>query len=349
LTALQDGTIESQRQTAQSNLIAARQRLQSDQARFEELLKTPKNTDIAQAQAGLEQAQQALALAQAPNTDQDLRAQQATVDQAQQALMKAQSPNTSYDIEQQRQAVVQAQANLHARQNPYTQDDVNQAQGQVDQAQAGLANAMLALSDTKVTAPVDGVVSEKLVAPGAFVSQTTSIVTLVPPGVDVVANLPEQQLGSVQVGQPVNFTVSAYPGTTFQGTVSTISPTVNPQTRTVQIQIQPTNDQGRLRGGMLANLGIVTASEQDVLTVPRTALLNSGAASSGQPSTLWVIGPNNVVRSTPVTLGLVNDTRVEVTSGVGEGDLVATGSITTLTDGQVVAPQVQAITAQVGP
>jgi HlyD family secretion protein len=349
LTALQDGSIESQRQTAQSNLIAARQRLQSDQARLEVLLQTPKDTDIVQAQAGVEQAQQALALAQAPNTDQDIRAQQATVDQAQQALSKTQNPNTATDIEQQRQAVIQAQANLHAKENPYTDDDIKQAQGTYAQAQAGLANALLALSQTKVTAPVDGVVSEKLVAPGAFVSQSSSIITLVPPGVDVVANLPEQQLGSIHVGQAVNFTVSAYPGKTFQGTVSTISPTVNPQTRTVQVQIQPTNDQGQLRGGMLANLGIVTASEQDVLTVPRTALINSGAASPGQPSSVWLIDPNNVVRSTAVTLGLVNDTKAEVTSGLAEGQLVATGSISTLTDGQVVAPQVQTLTARVAP
>jgi RND family efflux transporter MFP subunit len=347
LTALQDGTIESQRQTAQSNLVAARQRLQSDQARLEQLLKTPLATDIAQAQAGVQQAQQALALAQAPNTDQDIRAQQAAVDQAQQALQKAQSPYTVFDIDQQRQAVIQAQANLHARQNPYTDDDVKQAQGNLAQAQAGLANAVLALSDTKVTAPVDGVVSEKLVAPGAFVSQSTSIITLVPPGVSVVANLPEQQLGAVQTGQTVNFTVSAYPGKTFQGVVSTISPTINAQTRTVQIQVQPTNDQGQLRGGMLANLAIVTAADQDVLTVPRTALINSGAASPGQPSSVWLIDPNNVVRAAPVTLGLVNDQRAEVTSGLDEGQLVATGSISTLSDGQVVAPQVQAVTAMV--
>src|SRR5205823_551659 len=110
---------QSQRQVAQSNLIAARQRLQSDQAKFEELLQTPRDTDIAQAQAGVDQAKQALALAQSPNTEHDLRAQQATVDQAQQAVMKAQSPFTAFDIEQQRQAVIQAQANLHARQNPY--------------------------------------------------------------------------------------------------------------------------------------------------------------------------------------------------------------------------------------
>jgi Cu(I)/Ag(I) efflux system membrane fusion protein len=177
----------------------------------------------------------------------------------------------------------------------------------------------------------------------------TSVVTLVPPGLSVIANVPEQQLGSLRVGQQVNFTVSAYPGTTFQGTVSTVSPTVNPQTRTVPVQVQPTNDQGQLRGGMLANLSIVTARAEDVLTVPRTSLINSGAASTGQPSSVWVIDPNNIVRATPITLGLVNDTRVEVASGLGEGQLVATGSVTTLTDGQVVAPQVQAVTARSAP
>jgi alkylation response protein AidB-like acyl-CoA dehydrogenase len=121
------------------------------------------------------------------------------------------------------------------------------------------------------------------------VSLTTSVVTLVPPGVSVVANVPEQQLGTLHTGQQVNFTLSAYPGTTFQGTVSTISPTINAQTRTVPVQVQPTNDQGQLRGGMLANLTIVTARAEDVLTVPRTSLINSGAAGSGQPSSVWVI------------------------------------------------------------
>ena len=174
-----------------------------------------------------------------------------------------------------------------------------------------------------------------------------SVVTLVPPGVTVVANVPEQQLGTIHAGQQVNFTVSAIPATTFEGSVSTISPTVNPQTRTVQIQIQPTNDQGRLRGGMLANVGIVTASAQEVLTVPRTSLINSGGATSGQPSSVWVIDPSNVIHATPITLGLVNDSRVEVASGLDEGQLVATGSISTLTDGQVVAPQVQPIIARV--
>jgi RND family efflux transporter MFP subunit len=143
----------------------------------------------------------------------------------------------------------------------------------------------------------------------------------------------------------VNFTVSAYPGTTFQGAVSTISPTINAQTRTVPVQVQPINDQGQLRGGMLANLTIVTAQAEDVLTVPRTSLINSGAAGSGQASSVWMIDSNNIVRATPVTLGLANDTKVEVASGLDEGQLVATGSITTLTDGQVVAPQVQAVSA----
>ena len=170
---------------------------------------------------------------------------------------------------------------------------------------------------------------------------------LVPPGVTVVANVPEQQLGTIHAGQQVNFTVSAIPATTFEGSVSTISPTVNPQTRTVQIQIQPTNDQGRLRGGMQANVGIVTASAQQVLTVPRTSLINSGGATSGQPSSVWVIDPSNVIHATPIMLGLVNDSRVEVASGLDEGQLVATGSISTLTDGQVVAPQVQPIIARV--
>ena len=62
-----------------------------------------------------------------------------------------------------------------------------------------------------------------------------------------------------------------------------------------------------------------------------------------------MIDPSNIVRATPITLGMVNDSRVQVTSGLDEGELVATGSISTLSDGQVVAPQVQAVTARVAP
>jgi len=76
---------------------------------------------------------------------------------------------------------------------------------------------------------------------------------------------------------------------------------------------------------------------------------NSGAASPGQPSSVWVIDPSNVVRNTPITLGIANDTRAQVTSALGEGQLAARGSISTLTDGKVVAPQVQAVTAMVAP
>jgi hypothetical protein len=114
----------------------------------------------------------------------------------------------------------------------------------------------------------------------------------------------------------------------------------------VQVQIQPTNDQGKLRSGMLANLAITTASAQNVLTVTRDALVDSGSAQPGGQSAVIVVDPNNVVHKTPVTLGIVNDTSAQITSGVDEGQLVATGSITTLTDGQIVAPQVQTNTAR---
>ncbi len=183
-------------------------------------------------------------------------------------------------------------------------------------------------------------------APGAYVTQGSTLFQLVPPSLNVVANVPEQQLASLQLGQPVNFSVSAFPGQTFQGNVTTISPTVDAKTRTVQVQIQPTNDQGKLRSGMLANLAITTASAQNVLTVTRDALVDSGAAQAGGQSAVIVVDPNNVVHKTPVTLGIVNDTAAQITSGVDEGQLVATGSMTTLTDGQVVAPQVQTNTAR---
>jgi RND family efflux transporter MFP subunit len=287
-----------------------------------------------QATAAVDQAAQQLLLAQQPSTPQDIDAQRASVEQARLQLQKARAPYTSADLEQQRQAVAQSQAVLETRRNPYTQQDLDSAQALVDQAQAQVEIAELGLKETQIIAPVDGVVAERLVSPGALVNPQTPIVTLVPPSLELVVNLDESQLAQVAEGQSVQLEVAGLP---FTGQVKTIAPTLDSKTRTAAVRIEPRDGTGKLKAGMFARLNIVTAARPNALVVPTTAVLNG--------SSVLTIDENNIVHAQTVQLGIQNDRFAEVLGGLQDGDVIATSGLSTLTEGQAVNPQGPAIVA----
>ncbi len=328
LDALLKAGLDLSAKKAQADLTAARERLKADQARLDQLLKGPSDEDLQQAQAQVAIAGQQLALAQRPFTDNDVRAQRALGEQARQQVLKAQKP--------------------------YTEQDLQAAQAAVDQARAQLELAELGLKETQVVAPVGGVIAERLVAPGALVSASTPIVTLVPPDLEIVVNVEEAQLGQVADGQSVILQVAAFPDRTFTGVVKAVSPTVDARSRTATVRIEPKDDGGKLKPGMFARLSITVASKQDALLVPREALLSGapggrgsvGAALRPRGTVMVIEAGTNRVREVPVDLGLADGRRIEVLVGLDEGQIVATSGLADLADGDVVAPRVEdAITA----
>ena len=212
----------------------------------------------------------------------------------------------------------------------------------MDQARAQLDLAELAVKDTTIVAPVDGVISERLVSAGALVSPQAPIVTLVPPSLELVVNVEEGQLGQVAEGQSVQLQVPAFPSQTFTGNVKSISPTIDSKSRTAAVRVEPKDEANKLRAGMFARLNIVTAEKHNALVVPRAAVL-SGA--TGTPSMVIAIDENGRVHRQAVKPGLQSDQLAEILSGIDDGQLVATSSLSDLADGDVVAPQVQTTTA----
>src|SRR5262249_34285110 len=152
--------------------------------------------------------------------------------------------------------VTAAQAQLDKAEHPYTDQDLAAAQAGVDQAQAALAQAQLGVRETQIVAPVDGIVFDRQVSPGAMVGPTSPIVTVIPPQLDVVVNVDEAQLGKVQTGQSVQVTVPAYADQPFSGTVSTVAPAVDQKTRTSAVHVQADDPHGRLKPGMLATVTV---------------------------------------------------------------------------------------------
>jgi RND family efflux transporter MFP subunit len=222
---------------------------------------------------------------------------------------------------------------------------VQAAQAGVDQAQAALQLAQLGVKETQVVAPIDGIVFDRQVAPGALVGPTSPIVTLIPPALEVAINVDETQLGSVSQGQSVTLQVPAYPDKTFNGKVTTVAPGVDQKTRTASVRITPQDDAGQLKPGMLAQVSIITAARSDALILPREAIAGTPAPNS-QATVVSLDGGR--AQRVMVQLGLVGDRSVQVSSGLNDGQVIAIGNVSGLNNGDVVVPQLRTALATTG-
>src|SRR5262249_52842016 len=162
----------------------------------------------------------------------------------------------------------------------------------------------------------------------------------IPPQLDVVVNVDEAQLGKVQPGQAVQVTVPAYADQPFSGKVSAVAPAVDQKTRTSAVHVKADDPQARLKPGMLATVSVAVADRADTLLVPRTAV--AATVGPNMPTTVVTVDPTGHVIHMPVQTGLANDSQVEITSGLSDGEVVVTGNAGGLTDGEIVQPEIQA-------
>jgi membrane fusion protein (multidrug efflux system) len=179
------------------------------------------------AQSAVETAQANLSSAEAAvgQAQDRLHQANAAVAQVTQAAAAARA-----GVQQATAAVAQAKAAEQSSLSNPTQVKAKQAEAQAaaaqaKQAQSRLDQAKLNLSYTRIMAPIDGVVAQKNVREGQYVQPGQPLFAVVPARAEYIdANYKETQLEKIKVGDPVTFTVDAYPGLTFHGTVSSISP-----------------------------------------------------------------------------------------------------------------------------
>ncbi len=197
----------------------------------------------------------------------------------------------------------------------------------------GLAIAEQKLSETKVYAPIAGVVTSRtgqigqIVASGiSNVSGGTSILTLADMSrIFVLATVDESDIGQVQTGQPVKITVDAFPNKTFKGRVIRVAPKgvedSNVVTFEVKIEVDD-KDKGLLRSEMTTNVDILVGNHDNVLTVPVEAVITKNGQSFVR--VLDSTDPQARPHRMPVELGLNNGTDVEITDGLIPGVKVVT-------------------------
>jgi HlyD family secretion protein len=204
---------------------------------------------------------------------------QEKVDQARASLQKAEvdARNTQISLRRQKALWDQqlaAQADLDQAQANY-----DSAVAAVGQAKASLAQAETDLRNSKIIAPIDGVVVDRQYDVGQPVAASFQAPTIFTIAQDLTkmqasADVSESDIGMCKVGQPVRFTVDAYPDQTFRGTISQIrlNATVNQNVVTYPVIIMVDNPDLALRPNMTANVTIDVATVRDVLRIPNGAL-----------------------------------------------------------------------------
>lgn len=240
--------------------------------------------------------------------------------------------------------------------------EYDQAKFDRQNLRAAYETARLQLEFTRIVAPVAGVIAERSVKLGNLVQINQSLFRIV--GMDplqTVLNVPERQLGILKAGQQVSLEADALPGKKFEGTILRIAPVVDAASGTFRVTCEFHDKSGQLKPGMFTRVEIVYDQRNDALTVPRSALLEEdgetavfvvdaakSAASQAvapkssatpAPSTTEKVekaAPGFVAHRKLVKVGYADSDKVEIRSGINEGDLVITVGRNAVRDGTAV-------------
>ncbi|HEX9728483.1 MAG TPA: efflux RND transporter periplasmic adaptor subunit [Gemmatimonadales bacterium] len=202
---------------------------------------------------------------------------------------------------------------------------VARAKSGLDEAEVGLREAQLRLERTRIAAPFSGRVASLKVVEGQNVrvgDELLSIVDLQPIRVEV--QVLESEIGLLAEGRRASVAFAAFPGETFVGTIATINPWVERDTRTAKVTVTVPNPDGRILPGMYARVSLEARKFPDRVMVPRAAVLERDRRTM-----LFVFegeGQTGLAKWRYVTTGLANDSLVEIMPD-READALAPGEI----------------------
>ena len=217
-----------------------------------------------------------------------------------------------------------------------SQSEYDQSRAQMDGAAATVTSKRAVIGKKVIRAPFSGQLGIVEVNLGEYLSPGATIVPLQaldPVFVDYT--LPERHFATVRVGQRVKVEVQAYPGRTFEGTISAINPGIDSGTRSLRLRATLDNPGHLLRHGMFAEVRTVLPARDGILTLPRTAISYNPYGES-----VFVITDKDgvqIVQRRPVKTGEVRAGRVEIVEGLQAGQQVVSAGQNKLRNGQAVS------------
>lgn len=264
---------------------------------------------------------------------------QASVDEAKAALISAESQRNYAKNEYTRNKTLYNDGYIARAEMEQSQTAYEQAQQSVARMQSQYERALTNLGYATITSPVDGTVISRKVDKGQTVAASFQTPDLFEIAEDLTrmqieTSVSEADIGVIKEGQPVTFTVDAYPTQTFEGVVRQIrlSPTTTSNVVVYTVVIDVDNTDLRLMPGMTAFVTIIVSEKNDVWKVQNAALLirsfdgiieNVGDAT---PKTHLAIQRGEEIRLVPYEKGLITATETEIISDeIVEGDRVVVG------------------------
>jgi len=298
---------------------------------------------VAQAQANLEAAKARLRLVKATAAEavqSQIQQTKANLDLAEADFKRAQELYEKNFIARQQLDEARTKYNvaksaydlaLNSLQQKTWENEIALAEAQVRQAEATLKLTQAQLANLTITSPLNGGVTKRHVDPGTMVKDTTPILTIMDLAeVKMVVNVTEKEFVRLKKDQPVKVFVTAFPGRTFPGRIEIITPALELQSRTAEIQIAIPNPGYILKPGMFGRVEITLRSQPQAVLVPVQAVLNQD-----NKDYVFVVKDGQAYRRV-VQKGLVKDTVMEIIQGLSPGELVVVSGQSLLREGMAV-------------
>lgn len=322
--------------TLQAELTQARANLAQAEANVAQVRSGSRSETIAQAQSNVAQAEAQVREAQArlDLASDRVRRNQSLADEGaisrdrlDEVLSESQRARAS--VEQAQATVREARQRLAELQTGSRPEEIAQAEAQVLEARGRVQAVETRIDDTLVKAPFAGVITQKYATEGAFVTPTTSASTnssatstsivALASGLEVLAEVPEVDIGQIKNEQAVEITADALPNQVFEGKVRLIAPAaVEEQNVTsFQVRVALTSGQAELRSGMNVELTFLGNKLNQALVVPTVAIVTK----EGQTGVL-VVNAENQPEFQPVTIGPSIGNQTQVMEGVESGERV---------------------------
>jgi multidrug efflux pump subunit AcrA (membrane-fusion protein) len=225
------------------------------------------------------------------------------------------------------------------------QATLQSASGQLTSAKGKLMASEAQLGYTEIRSPIDGVVTDRPLYPGEMASTSAPLITIMNTAqVIAKAHVPESDAMLLRKGDKATIAASGLEKP-LAGTVSLVSPALDPNSTTVEIWVQAANPAQQLRPGMAVQLAITAQTASNAVVIPSSALLNA----TGETAQVMVVDPQNTAHSRDVKLGIQTPQEAQILDGLKSGEQVITAGAYGLPDKTKVKIEASAPPAETKP
>lgn len=285
-------------------------------------IKTGKISDFILLSANLETEKMADVYSRVQGLVEKLYAQEGDVVKKGQRLMDLEADEYMLAEERARLNYLQQKSDFDRLKAMYEQnllsiEEFEKAKFTLEGLEVDWKQAKLNLSYTRITAPISGVVGNRLIKPGDRIQPSDKLYTVINTDEMIaVVYAPEKDLGKVVKNQPAYLTSDNIPGEKFEGWIKRVSPVVDPQSGTFKITVGVKNRENILRAGMFVNTHIITATHDNAILIPKMAVVYENERMN-----VFVVR-DSIAHKINLKVGFQDHEKIESLEGVEEGDQI---------------------------